>query len=168
MIKQKELQEFRPRVRYKNGDDVTLEALQELLENYFNESAIPVSFYSDEIQLGGLFSLDFAPCLVLCHPDHKDDYFKFSIQVKRQGNLAYVSVNSFGSSRMMGNQDASDYLKDTLRFGSGAATSEKVGALLGAGARAILKGGMKVNKQKLEDEQDWYSFVSDAFEEVIA
>lgn len=166
MIKEKELREMRERVRFQDGKGITLHAIRDALAEYFNEAEIPVKFYFDQIKFGGLISNSTGDCLVLCHPDHMTDYYKIAVQVKHQGKFAYVSVNDFGTSKLLGNQGSADYLKQVLSFNSGAAVSEKIGALIGAGARALVKGG--VNKQKLEEEQDWYAFVSEAFDDIIS
>lgn len=78
-------------------------------------------------------------------------------------NYAFVTVNDFGTSKLLGNEGSHEFLMDTLKHGSG---SEKVGALVGAGIRRMIKGGR--NSQKLEEEQNWYSMVSDIFDEIIA
>ena len=52
---------------------------------------------------------------------------------------------------------------NTLKNGSDA---ERLGALIGAGIRRVAKGGH--NSQKLEEEKNWYSMVSDVFDEIIS
>ena len=166
MIKEKELREMRPRVRYQNGASIMLKTIQNALQDYFDEAAIPVAFYADQIKYGGFIGGSTEDCIVLYHPQHENDYYKVAITVNHQGKYAFVSVNDFGSSRQLGNQGSVEYLKETLKFGNGVTTSEKVGALIGAGARRLIMGG--VNKQKLQEEQDWYQFVMEAFDEIVA
>ncbi len=166
MIKEKDLREMRPRVRYQNGSSITLKTIQNALQDYFNDAAIPVAFYADQIKYGGLIGGSTEDCVVLYHPQHENDYFKVAITVQYQGKFALVTVNDFGSSTQLGNQGSKEMLKEAFKFGSGVATSEKVGMLIGAGARRLLKGG--VDQKKLREEQDWYQFVSEAFDEIVA
>lgn len=63
----------------------------------------------------------------------------------------------------MGNEGSKENLKNIMKSGSGA---EKAGALLGAGLRLMFKGG--ANKQKLEEEQMWYTVVSDIFDQLLS
>jgi len=163
MIKEKDLREMRPAVRYQNGQDITLKTVQEALQHCAQQHGIPVAFYADEIKYGGLIGGSVGECIVLYHPEHEKDYFKVAIRVTHQGNYALVSVNDFGTSKLMGNEGSKEYLKDTLRHGSGA---EKAGALIGAGIRMMVKGGS--NKQKLEEEQMWYGIVIDIFDEIVS
>ena len=101
-------------------------------------------------------------CLVLYHPDHRRDYWKVCIRIKHHGSYAFVTVNMFGVSTLVGNAEVKQKLKDTMKNADGA---EKFGALLGAGIRSLVKG--LPNQQKLEEEQMWYSIVSDIFDEVV-
>lgn len=161
MIKEKELREMRQPVRYKDGQNITLTTLQEALQYKAQENGIPVAFYADQIKSGGMLGGSTEECAVMYHPEHKEDYFKIAIIVKHQGNYAFVTINDFGKSTLLGNEGSKQHLKDTFKQGSGA---EKVGALVGAGIRRIAKGG--ANKQKLEQEQMWYTIVSDIFDEL--
>lgn len=162
MIKEKDLREMRPNVRYQNGEAITLQTLQNALQDAANAHGIAVAFYADEVKYGGFIGGGTEPCLVLYHPEHEKDYFKVCIRVKKQGNYAFVSVNDFGVSTQLGNAGSKEFLKDTMKNGSGA---EKVGALVGAGLRMMFKGG--ANKQKLEEEQMWYAIVEDMFDEIV-
>lgn len=163
MIKEKDLREMRPNVRYADGQNITLGTLQTVLQNAANENGIDVAFYTDEVKCGGLIGGSVEPCLVLYHPQHEKDYFKLCIRVKHQGNYAFVSVHDFGVSTQMGNEGSKENLKNIMKSGSGA---EKAGALLGAGLRLMFKGG--ANKQKLEEEQMWYTVVSDIFDQLLS
>ena len=162
MIREKDLREMRPNVRYQNGEGITLQALQNALQDAANDNGIPVAFYEDEVKYGGLIGGSTEPCLVLYHPEHEKDYFKICMRIRRQGNYAFVYVNDFGVSTQLGNAGSKEYLKDIMKNGTG---SEKVGALVGAGIRMLFKGG--ANKQKLEEEQAWYAVISDFFDDIV-
>lgn len=163
MIKEKDLREMRPQVRYKDGTGITLQTVKDAITDACRANGIPVAFTSDEVKYGGLIGGSTEPCLVLYHPEHAKDYFRVCIRVKHQGNYAFVQVNDFGSSTLMGNEGSKEMLKDTFKQGTGA---EKVGALIGTGLRFIVKGG--TNKQKLEEEQNWYAIISDIFDEIVS
>lgn len=164
MIREKDLREFRPRVRYEDRDgSVTLQDLQNSLEEYFQNACIPIAFRNDVIKFGGPIGGFTQDCLVIYHPDHEKDYYSIAAHIKRQGIYTFVTLNDFGASRLLGNQGSAEFLKETLANGDGA---EKVGALIGAGIRRLVKGG--VDRRKLEDEQDWYSFLTEAFDEIVA
>jgi len=162
MIKEKDLREMRPNVRYQNGESITLQTLQNALQDAANAHGIAVAFYADEVKYGGLIGGGTEPCLVLYHPEHEKDYFKVCIRVKKQGNYAFVSVNDFGQSRQLNNASCQDFRKDVYKNGS---MSEKIGAAIGGGIRNLIVGG--TNKQKLEEEQMWYAIVGDMFDEIV-
>ena len=163
MINEKELREMRPTVRYKDGQGLTLQTVQEALQHCAQQNGIMVSFCADQIKYGGLIGGSVEDCLVLYHPAHQKDYFNVAIRIKRQGNYAFVSINDFGKSTLMGNEGSKQYLKNTFKHGTGA---EKFGALVGAGLRRMVKGGS--NKMALEEEQMWYQVVSDIFDEIVS
>lgn len=54
VIKGKELQEFRPQIRYQDGQDITLQAIQSLLQGEAQQAGIPIAFRLDQVR-GGLF-----------------------------------------------------------------------------------------------------------------
>lgn len=151
---------MRPNVNYRNGRDVTLPAIQQALRNAADSHGISVAFRNDEVKYGVFGGKE--PCLVLYHPAHEKDYYNVCIRVKHEGNYAFVSVNDFGTSTQIGNAGSKDYLKETMKNGDG---WTKAGALLGAGVRRLVKGG--VNKQKLEEEQRWYAVIIDLFDEIL-
>jgi len=163
MIKEKDLREMRPQVRYKDGQGVTLETVCMAIQHEAQENGIPIAFAKDQIKYGGLIGGGTDDCIVLYHPEHQKDYFNLAIRVKHQGNYAFVTVNDFGKSTLLGNEGSKEYLKEKLKHGRG---EEKVGALIGAGIRRIAKGGS--NKQKLEDEQNWYTVVADIFDDIVS
>ncbi|MCL2353736.1 MAG: hypothetical protein FWC69_03815 [Defluviitaleaceae bacterium] len=163
MIKAKELREMRPQVRYQDGLHITLEVVYASLYEEAHNQGIPAAFYYDKIS-HNLLGTDVEDCLVLYHPDHLKDYYKVAIRIKHQGNYAFVTVNDFGKSTSMGNEGSKEYLKETFRQKGN--TAEKVGAAIGSGLRRLVKGGS--NRQKLEEETNWYTMVTDIFDRIIA
>ena len=163
MIKADSLREFRSPVRYRDGASVTLATVQDAVKDAAMQMGIPVAFKSDQVKSGGLLSSTVEDCVVLYHPEHEKDYYNICIRVSHQGNYAFVTVNDFGKSRLEDNAGSRDFLKDTMKHGSGA---EKVGALIGAGARRLIMGG--ANKQKLEQEQQYYACLIDIFDDIVS
>lgn len=160
MIKSDKLMEFRPSVRYKDGSSLTLSVLQEAIEDCAQGMDIPVAFYKDEVKSGGLFNSSTEECLVMYHPEHENDYFKFCIRIGRQGTYAFVSVTNFGTSKQMAKAERAEFAKEDRK---GKTMSYKVGSMIGSGIANIGK-----NKRKLEEEQMYYQCVFDIFDEIIA
>ena len=153
MIKADELREFRPQVRYQNGEGITLSTVQEAIKDCAMKMGIPVAFRGDQVKSGGLFNSSVEDCLVMYHPEHERDYFKFCIRVKRQGVYAFVSINDFGQSKQM------NYKADR----KGQSMSYKVGSMIGQGIMTIGK-----SKAKLEEENMYYQCVFDIFDEIVS
>lgn len=160
MIKADVLGEFRPSVRYKDGDGITLQVVQDAIEECAQTMGIPVAFYDEQVKSGGLFNSAVEDCIVLYHPEHRNDYFKFCIRVGRQGTYAFVSVNDFGQSKQMAKAERAEFAKQDRK---GKPMSYKMGSIIGAGIANIGK-----SKQKLEEEQMYYQCVFDIFDEIIA
>lgn len=115
MIKADELREFRPTVRYQNGEGITLSTVQEAIKDCAMKMGIPVAFTSDQVKSGGLFNSSVEDCIVMYHPEHERDYFRFCIRVKRQGVYAFVSVNDFGKSSQMAKANRAEFAKARRR-----------------------------------------------------
>ncbi len=160
MLKNDDLREFRPVYKYQDGSSVTLNAIKSALMEQANTVGLPIAFSEDQVKSGGLFSKVVEDCLVLYHPEHKNDYFKFAIRVQRQGNLAFVYVNDFGKSSQMAKAlIAESYQKDR----EGQSMSYKVGSLIGQGLTTIGR-----SKTKLEAEQNYYNALEELFNQVIS
>lgn len=160
MIKADILREFRPVVRFKDGNDITLQTVQEAIKDCAQGMGIPVAFYAEQVKSGGLFNSSVEDCIVMYHPEHQNDYFKFCIRVSHQGTYAFVSVNDFGQSKQMAKADRAEFAREDRK---GKPMSYKVGSLIGSGLANIGK-----SKQKLEEEQMYYQCVFDVFEEIIS
>lgn len=160
MIKVDELREFRPQVRYQNGEGITLMTVQEAIKDCAMKMGIPVAFRGDQVKSGGLFNSSVEDCLVMYHPEHERDYFKFCIRVNRQGVYAFVSINDFGQSSQMNKAGRAEAYKADRE---GKAMSYKIGSLIGQGLSTIGK-----SKTKLEEEQRYYNCVEDIFDEIVS
>lgn len=160
MIKADELREFRPQVRYQNGEGITLSTVQEAIKDCAMKLGIPVAFRGDQVKSGGLFNSSVEDCVVMYHPEHERDYFKFCIRVKRQGVYAFVMVNDFGQSKQMNKANTAEFMKQDRK---GQSMSYKVGSMIGQGLRTLGK-----SSQKLEEENMYYQCVFDIFDEIVS
>lgn len=160
MIKADELREFRPQVRYQNGEGITLSTVQEAIKDCAMKMGIPVAFRGDQVKSGGLFNSSVEDCVVMYHPEHERDYFKFCIRVKRQGVYAFVMVNDFGQSKQMNKANTAEFMKQDRK---GQSMSYKVGSMIGQGLRTLGK-----SSQKLEEEKMYYQCVLDIFDEIVS
>lgn len=160
MIKADDLREFRPIFRYPNGEGITLQTVQESIEDAAEKMGIPVDFYPTDVKSGGRFKPTFEDCLIMFHPDHQFSYFRFCIRVKRQGVYAFVSVNEFGESEQMKKSNLSEFMQNDRK---GKDMVYKVSSMIGQGIRTL-----GVNKQKLEDEINYYQCILDLFDEIIS
>lgn len=159
MIKADNLREFRPSVRFKDGSGVTLPAVQKAIEKCAEGMDIPVAFYDDQVKSGVLFNSSVEDCIVMYHPGHERDYFKFCIRVARQGSYAFVSINDFGESQQM---KKAGYAEGYKADRKGKSLSYKMGSLIGEGVMTLGR-----SKQKLEEEQMYYQCIFDIFDEII-
>lgn len=176
MIKEKELLELRPEYRYMQGQEITLDKIQNAIQNKALSYQIPVGFYNDQIKTGGLLDSQTMECLVLYHPEHKNDYYKIVVSIKRQGTVAFVSAKRLGESKNLKKLDARHGAASAVRTGwnnAGKIASEggsNIGLSLGAG---LLAGAVKSlegiggSKKKQEEENQYYSIILQILDNVI-
>lgn len=160
MIKADCLREFRPTYRYTDGTSITLETIQEAVKDAAQKYNIPVAFTNDQVKSGGLFNSEVEDCLVLYHPEHRYDYYRVAVRVKRQGTMAFVSMNDFGDSTQMDKYARSEANREARQ---GQSLSYKFGNSLVSGIMNMGK-----NKNKLEEEQNYYGALMAIFDELIS
>lgn len=160
MIKIDELRDYRPKYRYTDGAGITLDMVKEELTAEAKKNGIPVAFYDDQVKSGGMFNKTIEDCIVMYHPEHRNDYYRFCIRVQREGSLTFISVNDFGDSKQMDKFARAEYAKQDR---SGKSMSYKLGSMA---ASAIANSGR--NKQKLEAEQNYYDAVQYIFDTIIS
>lgn len=168
MIKEKELQELQPEICYQNGQGITLQVIQNELQEKMTQAGIAISFYLEQVKYSGLLGGE-ENCLVAYHPDHKKDYFSLVIRIKHQGNVSYITVNTLGASKLMKSNALRQQVLETAKTGWDQAgelhynilnDAVSGAAFVGAaaiGIRHLIKGGS--DKRKLEEEQHWYHSV---------
>ncbi len=165
MIKEKDLRE-RDRIRYRDGEGITLGSVQAGLAELADENGIKIAFSNEQVKSGSVFNSDVEDCLLVYHPEHRKDYICTVIRVKHQGRHAFLYVDNYGESKMSGKvyaaTDGRKAAKDERR---GLPMSERIGAAVGAG---IVNGVMSIgaNKKKFEEEMTWYTIVDDILEEL--
>mgnify|MGYP007003918104 CR=1 FL=1 len=174
MIKADILREFRPIYTYPNGCGVSLSGIVEKIEEFANEYQIPVAFAPDQIKYGGLFNSRVIDCMILFHPEHPKDYFKFAISIDYMGESACVSVNDFGESKnlkkLATRENAKKNAKTGAKFGLLKAEngSEMAAALyvLGKGALGgvLSLGGTKA---KQAEENNYYEAIQLMLDEIV-
>jgi len=154
MIKADELGEGKD-VFFKEGKNVTLSVIQSALTEAAGKYQIPIAFKNDQIKAGGLLNSSKTDCLIVYHPEHYSDYFRYTVSIKRQGIMAYVSINTYGRSTQANLHHISENSSELRKQG-------KLGMSLMAGVV-----GMGKNKTKLENEQNYYHALEQIFSEVI-
>jgi len=152
MLKSKDMAEFRPTYRYNNGDGITLQSIQEAIQSAAQNYGIPVAFESEQIKAGGMFNSTTDDCLVIYHPEHPKDYWKFCATIRRQGTMAFVDIFIFGYSKLKGKEGAVQGATQN----SGGITKAIVGGLFGP------------NKQKMQAEDDYYGAITTIFDEMVS
>jgi len=160
MISVDVLREFRPIIRYPDGSSITLYAVQNAITERAKEMGLPIAFYQDQVKSGGMFNKVIEDCIVMYHPAHPNDYFKFCIRVSHQGSYAFVNIMDFGSSKQMSKAGQIAAYKEDRQ---GQSMSYKVGSLIGQAFASIGS-----NKAKLEEEQNYYSCITDLLDEIIS
>lgn len=162
MLKEKDLTPERTDVFVKvaKGEKITLLEMRGRLKEASEDFGISVAFGEDQIQSGGAFSKTVQDCLTMYHPEHPDDYFRYAFTVRNQGNMYYMSGYYYGRSKQMKNANSAAMAKDNLKS-----------ALAGNGGlgMAVLGGLMSLggNKQKLQEEQDFYHAIARMMEQAL-
>lgn len=164
MIKEKELTDFRPDFKYKNGREITLDFVREKLEIAMQNASVPIAFERDQIKIGTIFNSNTVDCLVMYHPEHAKDYFRFCIYIIYDGNDAVVCTREYGQSKQMDKAYRSEIAKKGVKdyFRADAEDYSAIGSAIGGALGSIGK-----SKKKLEAEKMYYSLVYEVLDEVI-
>lgn len=146
MIKADELREFRPVVRYRDGNQITLQTVQEAIKDCAQGMGIPVAFYTDQVKSGGMFNKTIEDCIVLYHPEHQYDYFKICVRVSHQGSYAFVSAMDFGTSKQMKKAGQAEAYRADRK---GKSMSYKVGSMIGQGLTLSAEANLSWKKNRI-------------------
>ena len=136
---------FIPRVRFPDGQGLNLNVLQKAIQDQCDANGIPVAFQNDVLKTGSLFNKQSEDVLTLYNPDHPTDYLRFLLRVTRQGKYAFLDVYKAGGSKNYGRENA-------------AANS------MGAKLFNAVTG----HSAKLQEEENYYTILTDCLQNVIA
>lgn len=137
---------FINRLRFRDGSSVNLVNLQQALQEECDGNGIPVAFRSDILKTGGLFNKQSEEVLVLYNTQHPNDYLQFLIRVTHQGKYAFLDVFKVGSSKNFRNYN---------KAAGGSIARGLLNAITGSNA-------------KLQEEENFYTILTDCFESVVA
>ncbi|MBQ7895867.1 MAG: hypothetical protein IJ364_04855 [Oscillospiraceae bacterium] len=166
MIKDKDLRE-KSRIRYCDGESITLAAIQSSLSKLAAENGIKIAFCNEQVKSGTVFNRDAEECLVVYHPEHRNDYICTVIRVKHQGIHAFLCVDETGESKMAVKvYAATDGRKDARAERKGMTMSERVGHAIGSSISLGI-AGIGANTKKFEEEQTWYVILEDIIAELF-
>lgn len=161
MLKEKDVEDFMGPIRIEDpNNEVTVQSMSQSLAMAAQSHNLPVSLDTDQLKAGGLFSKETFDGVVVSHPEHKKDYYKFFIYTTRQGNTAFVNVKIFGSSKQLDKegrlQAAKAYSAQQTQM------SAKIGVAIGAGLR-----NLGHSKQKAAAEHQYYDVLQDVIAEAF-
>lgn len=137
---------FINRIRFPDGNGVNLVNLQERLQDECDSNGIPVAMRSDVLKTGGLFNKQTEEVLVLYNTQHPTDYLQFLIRITHQGKYAFMDVYKVGSSKNYRNTNVA----------AGGSTFRK------------LANAISGTNAKLQEEENFYTILSDCFENVVS
>ena len=136
-------------VRFPDGENITLAAVREAIQNGADASGIPVAFNENQVKSGTVFNRKVEDVLVMYNPEHANDYLYFIIRIQYMGKYAFMHIYNMGGSKNYQNfNDAAE------------------GGFLGGLAKAkILAGG---GKAKLQAEEQYYAILKDVISNCIS
>lgn len=185
-VRGKNLEEYLEPIRYADGANATLDDALAYIEEKAEEHSVDLVCEKGFAEYGNIFSFNHmdVPCIVLHHPAHSSDYFKFCITRKEMGNAAIFQVFTTGNSRQINKEqfqqntqimDGSGALGASIGMlrggavGAGFAIGSAVTGIAKTGVKAIAKGvnALTMNKAALELEMEWYRCISTILYEVF-
>ncbi len=132
------------------GGVITLDLLKQLFVKTNDEMyGLPVSVSKDQLKSGGLMNSTIEDCLVITNTAHPTDYFKYCITLKKQGKMAFICLNYYGSSVLTGKMHKADERK-------------KSGSLSGMLLNAI----SGPNEAAYDEEYNYYDMIENIFSEI--
>ncbi len=140
-------------IRFNDGEEVTLQLVKQILQEKFDSHGISVDIQNDQLKSGGLFSSTMEDCLTITNSEHRNNYYRYLILLKRQGSFAFLNFFIFGSSKQINNLSNAEIL---MQGKSG------VGGW-------IMKGiaNIGVNQSKVHEEQLYYESVASIIKEAF-
>ena len=139
---------FIQRIRFADAQGVNLLNFQDVLQEECDANGIPVAFHSDILKTGSLLNKQAEDILIIYNPEHPKDYFNFLVRITYQGKYAFLDVFTVGQSKNYSH----------ARPGSNLATSMTKKLINAASG----------HKEKLQQEEDYYTILSDCIQRTIS
>lgn len=153
---------------------ITLDTVRSAIQNTAAKYGVPVTIADDQLKVGGLLNSETRPCLLVCHPEHIKDYFKFVISLHQNSGMTFINCDTYGTSKNMNKLAArkaagaamKQGFKNSLKEGNWSPGMSLTAGALVSGAKALQSlGGSKAKK---EAEQNYYDAIMSIFEELFA
>lgn len=157
MIKEKNLRDSRS-YAFRNGEKIHLDMVAEGLATLADSYGVKIAFAKDQVKFGDLLDNTVENCIVLFHPEHRNDYISTVFRVKHLGRYAFMYLDDMGVSKNFKNARISR--EDRHAATSGESLLFKITYGI---ATDLREAG--ANRAKLEEEQCWYSIVEDIISE---
>lgn len=132
---------------YSDGENVYMENVQSLLENAFTRAGVPVVIQREPMKNGLLGGTE--DSLVLYHPNHPRDYFRWAIVLRAQGNMGFVHIYQYGTSKLGAKAHGANALKSN--------GNSILGAISSIGC----------NKNKMAEEDNYYDAIASILADVF-
>ena len=182
-IREKDLSAYSEPIRLVNEPSTEITEVATAIENIAEEFGAEVEVRRDEVSRG-FFDNEPLACLVIVHPKHTGDYFRFCITRKVQGKTCLFQIFTYGKSTQM---SLSDFQSNTKVFDGKGSRGTAIGVLrggavgagfaVGSATAGIVKGGGKLlakgiaammrDDAALAREKDWYEQMTSVFAEVF-
>ena len=145
MIKEKDLNNDLE--TFKVGQVYSLVEARSILLELAQANEVAIEIATDTVKTKGFFNSQEIPCLVISHPDHKNDYYKIVVLV---GN-GEIMVASTGVSKQMKKFNIAEANKQLRK---GKSMSFKVGNMVTSSLLSLGK-----NKDKMAEENAYYDTI---------
>lgn len=119
-----------------------------LLEKNEELYGYPIEIVEDKIKSGGLFNAVYDECLVITNTEHRTDYFKFVICLRRAGNTGTITCHYYGNSELTYKKNRDEDRKNKL-------TGMIANSLFG------------VNQAAFAQEYDYYNAIDGLFNTML-
>lgn len=155
MIKATELKSTgKAGIRFRSDDAaaLNLESVKEMiLKNNEESYGLPIQISKEQIKSGNLLKSTIEDCLIITNKEHPGDYFKYCLTLRKQGKMATISFQYYGSSILTGKaQDTED--------------RKKTGTLGGMLANALFG----VDQAAFDAEYEYYAMLDSLLQETFA
>lgn len=148
-------------VIFRDGACVTLDWVASDLWKTLNNYRIPAAFWKEQIKPTNNYGC--VDCLMLYHPQHFYDYNWYAFTITRQGMYAFLNIYIGGHSKQTAALNAKNNLMSGERPQGAYGTGYLIGSLIGT----VAKGSVHYDKQKHEEETNWYTIIEDIIENVF-